>query len=459
MTTPAPNHPNGEPAPEPPGPQGLLEGIRLLHRLRANLAEHMARLARDHGDAVRYSVASLPVYQFSHPDAAIEILSSKHHAFRKPVLLRRVLGQWNGNGLVVNEGEPWVKQRRLVNPAFKPQRVQKHAAEVVRRANAMLDGWRGRRETDASEDLARLTLGVVAEALFGSEVDHRIDAFITHVATLNQDGFNEVSSPILLPMWAPTPAKRRIRAATEFLQGTADEFIAAWRRSGEDHGDLLSMMLLAKDEEGNGGQMNDRQARDEAINLLLGGNETTATGLTWAVYLLAKHPDVQEEARKEVIEALGDAPPTAESAPRLKLTEMIFKEALRLYPPVYIVPREAKEDVVIGGYRVKRGATVHVASFVIQRDARWFEDPLTFRPRRFEAEETFRRGAFLPFGAGPRACIGRGFAMMEGTLALACLLKRFRVGLPDPSKEAEMEAQVSLHPKGGLRVTLHEIGG
>lgn len=459
MTTPAQNHPNGEPAPEPPGPQGLLEGIRLLRRLRANLAEHMARLARDHGDAVRYSIAGLPVYQFSHPDAAIEILSSKHHAFRKPVLLRRVLGQWNGNGLVVNEGEPWVKQRRLVNPAFKPQRVQKHAAEVVRRANAMLDGWRGRRETDASEDLARLTLGVVAEALFGSEVDHRIDGFITHVATLNQDGFNEVSSPILLPMWAPTPAKRRIRAATEFLQGTAGEFIAAWRRSGEDRGDLLSMMLLAKDEEGNGGQMNDPQARDEAITLLLAGNETTATGLTWAVYLLAKHPDVQEEARKEVIEALGDAPPTAESAPRLKLTEMIFKEALRLYPPVYIVPREAKEDVVIGGYRVKRGATVHVASFVIQRDARWFEDPLTFRPRRFEAEETFRRGAFLPFGAGPRACIGRGFAMMEGTLALACLLKRFRVGLPDPSKEAEMAAQVSLHPRGGLRVTLHEIGG
>ncbi len=459
MTTPAQNHPNREPAPEPPGPQGLLEGIRLLRRLKANLADHMARLARDHGDAVRYSVAGLPVYQFSHPDAAIEILSSKHHAFRKPILLRRVLGQWNGDGLVVNEGEPWVKQRRLVNPAFKPQRVQKHAAEVVRRANAMLDGWRGRRETDASQDLARLTLGVVAEALFGSEVDHRIDAFITHVATLNQDGFNEVSSPILLPMWAPTPAKRRIRAATEFLQGTASEFIAAWRRSGEDRGDLLSMMLLAKDEEGNGGQMNDRQARDEAINLLLGGNETTATGLTWAVYLLAKHPDVQEEARKEVIEALGDAPPTAESAPRLKLTEMIFKEALRLYPPVYIVPREAKEDVVIGGYRVKRGATVHVASFVIQRDARWFEDPLTFRPRRFEAEETFRRGAFLPFGAGPRACIGRGFAMMEGTLALACLLKRFRVGLPDPSKEAEMQAQVSLHPKGGLRVTLDAIGG
>jgi cytochrome P450 len=427
--------------------------------MKENLAEHMAALAREHGDAVHYSIAGVPVYQFSHPDTAIEILSAKNHAFQKPTLMRQVLGQWNGNGLAVNEGESWVKQRRLVNPAFKPQRVQKHAAEVVRRADAMLDGWRGRVEVDASQELARLTLGVVAEALFGSAVEHRIDAFIHHVANLNEDGFKEMSSPVVLPMWAPTPAKRRIRAATEFLRGTADEFIAERRRSGEDRGDLLSMMLLAKDEEGDGGQMNDRQARDEAVNLLLGGNETTATGLTWAVYLLAKHPDVQEEARKEIKEALGDALPTAESVPRLKLTEMIFKEALRIYPPVYILPREAKEDVVIGGKRVKKGATVHVATFVIQRDARWFHDPLRFQPRRFEAEDAIRRGAFLPFGAGPRACIGRGFAMMEGTLALARLLQRVRVGLKDPSKEVEMEAQVSLHPKGGLRVTVDPIGG
>jgi cytochrome P450 len=465
MTPPAKGRPTEIPAQannttkNPPGPTGLLEGIRLLRAMREDLPEHMARLAREHGDAVHYSIANVPVYQFSHPDTAIEILSTKHHAFQKPTLMRKVLGQWNGSGLAVNEGESWVKQRRLVNPAFKPQRVQKHAGEIVRRTNAMLDAWRGRPEVDAAQDLARLTLGVVAEALFGSEVEHRIDAFIDHVAALNDDGFRELSSPIVLPMWAPTRAKRRIRAATEFLQGTADELIAERRRSGEDRGDLLSIMLLAKDDEGDGRQMNDRQARDEAVNLLLGGNETTATGLTWAVYLLAKHPDAQAEARKEILEALGRDPPTAESLPKLKLTEMIFKEALRLYPPAYILPRETREEVVIGGYRLKRGATVHVATFVIQRDARWFPDPLQFQPRRFEAEDAIRRGAYLPFGAGPRACIGRGFAMMEATLALACLLKRFRLGLPDPLKEAEMEAQVSLHPKGGLRVTLEEIGG
>jgi len=443
---------------DPPGPSGLLEGMRLLKAMRDDFPAHMARLARDFGDAVGYSIAGVPLYQFAHPDAAIEILSTKNHAFQKPTQMRKVLGQWNGSGLAVNEGESWVKQRRLVNPAFKPQRVQKHAGEVVRRASAMLDTWRGRSEVDAARDLARLTLGVVAEALFGSEVEDRLDAFIDHVAALNEEAFHEMSSPILLPMWAPTRSKRRIKAATELLQSTAETFIAQRRRSGEDRGDLLSMMLLARDDEGDGRQMNDRQARDEAVNLLLGGNETTATGLTWAVYLLAKHPDAQEEARSEIREVLGDEPPSAESLPRLKLTEMIFKEALRLYPPVYVVPREAKEDVAISGYRVKKGATIHVSTFVIQRDARWWSDPLAFKPRRFEAEDAIRRGAFLPFGAGPRACIGRGFAMMEATLALACLLKRFRVALPDPSKEAEMEAQVSLHPKGGLRVAVEEIG-
>lgn len=447
-------------AKDPPGPTGFLEGFRFLRAMRDDFPAHMTRLARDHGDAVRYSIAGVPIYQFSHPDTAVEILSTKNHAFQKPTQMRKVLGQWNGSGLAVNEGEPWVKQRRLVNPAFKPQRIQKHAAEVVRRANAMLDGWRGSKEVDAAQDLARFTLGVVTEALFGSEVEHRIDAFIEHVAALNEEGFREMSSPFILPMWAPLRGKRRIKAATEFLRGTADELIAERRRSGEDRGDLLSMMLLTKDEEGDGRQMNDRQARDEAVNILLGGNETTATGLTWAVYLLAKHPGAQEEARNEIMQNIaGDEPLSAESLPKLKLTEMIFKEALRLYPPAYVLPREAKEDVVIGGHRVTRGATAHVAVFVIQRDPRWFHDPLQFQPKRFEAEDAIRRGAFLPFGAGPRACIGRGFAMMEATLALACLLKRFRVRLPDPSKEAEMEAQVSLHPKGGLRVALEAIEG
>jgi cytochrome P450 len=236
-----------------------------------------------------------------------------------------------------------------------------------------------------------------------------------------------------------------------------DEIIARRKGSSDDRGDLLSMLLLAKDEEGDGGRMNEEQARDEAVNLLLGGNETTATGLTWAIYLLARNPDVQEEVRREVLNVLGEQAPGPESLPALKHVEMTFKEAMRLYPPVYVIPREAVEDVDIGGYRVKKGATVHIATYVMHRDGRFFDEPLRFRPSRFASEDSIKRGAYLPFGAGPRACIGRTFAMMEGTLALASLLQRYRVKPVDPAKDVEVEVQVSLHPKGGLPILVEEV--
>jgi cytochrome P450 len=425
--------------------------------MRENLVDHFKAMASAYGDIVHYSIAGVPIYQVSHPDHAVEILSTKNSSFPKPALMRKVLSQWNGNGLVVNEGESWIRQRRLVNPAFKPQKVQTYAKSVVRRANSMVDDWLKRRHVDASRDLARLTLGVVTEALFGADVEHRMDEFIEQVAILNDEGFREMASPVMLPSWAPTSGKRRIRAATAFLRGTVDEIIAARRRSGEDRGDLLSTLLLVKDEEGDGGQMSDRQARDEAVNLLLGGNETTATALTWAVHLLSRHPDVQDEARKEALEAAGDGELDEGCLPRLKRAEMAFKEAMRLFPPVYVIPREAKEDIVVGDYAIKKGGLVQIAVAVIQRDPRWFEDPARFHPARFEAEESIRRGAYLPFGAGPRACIGRSFAMMEGTLALASVLRRCSFRPADPRKEVQTEAQVSLHPKGGLDIVVEPV--
>lgn len=441
----------------PPGPRGFFHNLGLARQMRENLIDHFVRLAGEYGDVVSYSIAGFPVCQLAHPDHAIEVLATKNHAFRKPANLKRVLSQWNGNGLVVNEGASWVKQRRLVSPAFKPQSVKGYAGVVLRRAGAIASQWLSKGHVDASNDLARLTLGVVTEALFGAEVEHRMDEFIAQVAALNEEGIRELSSPFVLPMWAPTPGKRKIRAATGFLRGTVDDIIAQRRRSGVDRGDLLSTLLLAKDEEGDGGQMSDQQARDEAVNLLLGGNETTATALTWAIHLLARDPEVQEEARREVLEAAAGGELSAESLPKLKLTEMTLKEAMRLYPPAYVIPREAVEDVVIGGHTIKKGVTVQIAVYVIQRDARWFEEPLKFRPARFAAEESMRRGAYLPFGAGPRACVGRGFAMMEGTLALASILRRCRVRPADPAREVEMEVQVSLHPKGGLPIVAEAV--
>jgi cytochrome P450 len=218
------------------------------------------------------------------------------------------------------------------------------------------------------------------------------------------------------------------------------------------------MLLLAVDEEGDGGRMTDEQARDESVNLLLGGNETTATGLTWAAYLLAKNPEAQEDLRREVDEVLADRAPRAADLAALRGVEMAFKEALRLYPPAYIFGRQAVEDVSIGGYDVPRGSLVNLVPYVTQRDPRWFPDPEVFRPSRFAAEGALPRGAFLPFGLGPRACIGRGFAMQEAVVALAMLLQRYVLRIPEGAPEVVMEGQVSLHPKGGLRLGLERRG-
>jgi cytochrome P450 len=368
--------------------------------------------------------------------------------------MKQVLSQWNGNGLVVNEGESWVRQRRLVQAAFKPQRLSTHVAAVARRAQKMADGWSGKTEVDIAVELGRLTLGVVAEALFGAVVEDKTDAFIDAVAVLNEGAISEMTAPFVLPMWAPTPDKRRMRRAVELLDGVVRGIIAERRRSGDDRGDLLSMLLLAEDEEGDGGRMTDEQARDESVNLMLGGNETTATGLTWTAHLLAEHPELQEQIRREVDEVLGGAAPTPETLPRLPQATMAFKEAMRLYPPAYMVPREAGEDVEIGGYPISRGSTVHIVPYVTQRDPRWFDEPDAFRPERFAKEDAIHRGAYLPFGMGPRACVGRAMAMMEGPVALAVLLQRYRLRPAPGAGPVQMEAQVSLHPKGGLRMAI-----
>jgi cytochrome P450 len=442
----------------PPGPTGLFASFQLVPKLRANLLGYFEDLAKQYGDVVSYSLAGMRILQLNHPDPAIEVLSTKNAAFQKPANLKKVLGQWNGNGLVVNEGPSWVRQRRLVNPAFKPQEVARHAEAIVRRTDRMIDGWTSGQEVDVSQDLARLTLGVVAEALFGAEVDHLTDAFIARVADLNEVGTRELSSPFVLPMWAPTPGKAKIRRATAFLRSTVDEIIAQRKSSKVERHDLLAALLSVKDEEGDGASMSDTQARDEAVNLLLGGNETTATGLVWTAHLLSEYPQIQDEARDEVQVVLGERAPGPSDVPSLRLAERSFKEAMRLYPPAYVVPREAKEDVEIGGFALAKGTLVQIVPYLIQRDARWFDEPLAFRPRRFEREDSFHRGAYLPFGAGPRACIGRGFALMEGALVTARLLQRVRLVRPPSAPPVEMEAQVSLHPKGGLRLRVEKLG-
>jgi cytochrome P450 len=438
----------------PPGPHGGFLGLRLIARMGRDYFHHMRDVHAQFGDAAHYRVGPIHVFHFSHPEAMHEVLVAKSKSFYKPKRFKQVLGRWNGKGLVLNEGESWQRQRRLVQQAFHPRRLRMHDELIVRETRRLIGEMAGGGEANVARQFARLTLRVTAEALFGADVEELVEPFGAAVQVLQDVSMRDFGSVFMSPLWWPTAERKRLREAIKLVDDVVLGFIARRRASGEDRGDLLSILLSAVDEEGDGGGMTDRQARDESIGLLLGGNETTSVALTWTAYLLARHPHWQRQVREEVAAAVGDRPAAYDDLERLPRLEATIKEALRLYPPAYVTTREAIEPVEVAGYTIPRGAQVHLGIYITQRDERWWSEPAAFRPQRFEQGEPKQRGAYLPFGLGPRACIGKNMAMLEATLVLATLLQAHELQLADGQGEPELEAQISLHPKAGLRMRL-----
>ena len=438
----------------PPGPRRLLLGLPQLWQMRRDLMAHAAALQREYGDAAAWRIGWLDVYQFTHPDQIRQVLVEHNRSFQKPARFRTVLGRWNGNGLLLNEGKSWARQRRLVQPAFAPGRLRSYGDLILRQTGELFDQLAGQ-TFDIMPVLHRLTFRVTAEALFGADVAPVADEFLAAVDVLQTDAIGDFSALYVTPLWTPTPSRRRLRQAVGVVDRLVKQFIAARRRTGQDRGDLLSMLLLAVDEDSGDG-MTDQQARDESVNLLLGGNETTATALVWACYLLARHEEFQEQLHWEIDRVTGGRPPRAEQLSEFVLIDAALREAMRLYPPAYLLSREAIEPVIVGDYPIQPGSQVSLPIFLTHRDARWFDRPDDFVPHRFtgEGEELWPACAYAPFGAGPRACIGRGFAMLEGVLVLAALLQKYQLRLAEGQGAPEVEAEVSLHPKHGVRVVM-----
>ena len=443
----------------PPGPQGGFLGIGLLKPIQRDFLQFAKQVFDDFGDTASYRLGPYRIFQFTHPDQYHEVLVAHSRAFHKTKRLRETLGRWNGKGLLLNEGDAWAQQRRLVQGAFQPRRLESYADQIVRHTMELFQEHGGR-EVNVANVLHRLTFRTVAEALFGADVDEIADEFLEAVATLQSESIADFTSAWVRPLWWPTRSRSQLRKAMKFLDEVVRGFIAQRRASGEDRGDLLSMLLTAVDEEESGARMTDEQVRDEAVGLLLGGNETTATTLVWTFYLLAKNETFQEEAQGEIDHVTAGAAPTGQHAGRLAFTAATMKEAMRLYPPAYVLTRDSVEDVEIGGHLVPRGSQIHLPIALTQRDARWFDGQDSFIPHRFlsDGEKNFHRCAYLPFGAGPRACVGRGLAMLEGTLILATVLQRFSLRLPSDFEEPVLEAQISLHPRDGLTLKLEPRG-
>ena len=419
-----------------------------------------ARMLSDtYGEAVLVHTGPVIYYQFAGPEALHEMLVEKADQFYKAARIKGVFKPFVGEGLLTSEGDFWKRQRRLSQPAFHFKRIEGYAQTMVEHTQRLLDGWRDGETRTLDLDMMKLTLGIVAKTLFNADVSgdaERVGALLTDVLEAATLRMNAIVSA---PDWFPTPRRLRQRRSVRELDAIIHRVISERQQSGDDRGDLLSMLLLARDEDG--ARMSDRQLRDEVMTLFLAGHETTAVALSWAWYLLAIHPAAQRRLQEEVDRVLGDRPPTIHDLPLLPYTEMVVKETMRLYPPAPGVAREPLADTTIAGIPIPRGMMVVGNIYAMHRSARYYDEPDAFRPERFspEGEAAIPRYAYLPFGGGPRVCIGNTFAMVEARLILATMAQRFQLALA-PGQDIQPEQLITLRPGApiSMQVTQRAAG-
>ena len=404
---------------------------------------------RDYGDVVRTRFLYVHAYFLYNPADIESLLVTNAKSYRKARSLRSpFFYRLVGNGLVTSEGDFWRRQRRLAQPAFHRQRISSYGDVMVQYAERAIAGWKNGERRDLARDMTRLTLEVVVKTLFNSDVSNDADHVGDILSQLVKPFASQATLKWILDNRLPTPGHRRYFNLVSEIDAIVFRMIAERRASGYDEGDLLSMLLQAQDEDGS--QMTDAQLRDEVMTLFLAGHETTALSLSWSWYLLATHPEAEKKFHDELREVLGGRAPTVADLPQLKFTELIAKETVRLYPPAYAVGREAVEDTEVGGYHVPKGTQLFAFQWVTQRDARYFDEPDSFRPERWANGDAAPKYAYFPFGAGPRQCIGNYFAMMEIVLLLATIGQKFRFTL-DPEHKVEVLPVLSLRPKNGIK--------
>jgi cytochrome P450 len=436
----------------PPGPErGALDGV--FSPFRRDPLNFLAAAACEYGDIVGLRFLHFRTYLITHPDYIEDVLVHHPRKFVKGRVLqanKRIFG----NGLLTSEGDFWLRQRRLAQPAFHRARIAAYADTMVEYAERMMASWQDGEERDAHQEMMQLTLQIVGKTLFDADVSNdarEIGKTITLLLNFSSD-FRRL---IFTPKWLPTPRNIQTTLAIRRLNKVVYRMIAERRTSGRDAGDLLSMLLAARDEDGS--QMDDRQLRDEMLTLFLAGYETTANLLAWTWWLLATHPHIEKTLHEELDALLGGRAPTMDDLPRLVYAGQVITESLRLYPPAWGMARLAIEAHEIAGYPVPAGTGLAIAQWTTQRDPRWFEAPEEFLPERWagDLQKRLPRFAYFPFGGGPRQCIGNMFALMEGTLVLAAVAQQFRLILM-PGAQIVPMASITLRPKNGVPVRLQK---
>jgi cytochrome P450 len=446
------------PAAWPPGPRGipLLGSLFEFHR---QPAEFLLKSARRYGDIVHYRLALTDVFLIVHPDLIKDVLVTHQHQFLKGYGLQWAK-QFLGEGLLTSEGENHTRQRRLSQPAFHRDRIAGYAKVMSDYAARARERWRDGQVLDLSREMMQLTLSVVGKTLFDADLESEasdIGASMKSIIAL----FYRFAVPFSRTLnRLPLPSNVRFLRAKARLDETIYRVIAERRREGTDRGDLLSMLLMARDEQGDGAGMSDLQLRDELMTLFLAGHETTANALTWTWYLLSSNPAAEARLHEEV-DALGDRVPSFADLPRLACAERVFAEAMRLYPPAWAVARRPIKDYHFGDGCVARpGSSLVMSQYVTHRDPRFFPDPERFDPDRWmpEARAARPRFSYFPFGGGARQCIGESFAWMEGVLLIATIAQRWRFRLA-PGHPVEPEPLITLRPKYGMSMIAEQRRG
>ncbi|MFC4586698.1 cytochrome P450 [Sphaerisporangium corydalis] len=439
----------------PPGPPPWA-APSLFKKLATDRIALMS-LAATYGDAARLSIGPKTLYFFNHPDHAKHVLADNSGNYHKGVGLvqaRRAIG----DGLLTSEGALWRKQRKMIQPVFQNKRISQQAGVIAKEAANLVDRLRshaGGEPVDVVQEMTSLSLGVLGRTLLDADLGAFSNIGHSFEAVQDQAMF-ELVTLSKVPLWAPLPKQIRFRRARKELQRIVDHLVAdRMSRTGEDGDNVMSRLIGSTQAEADP-RVGRQRMRDELVTLLLAGHETTASTLSWTFYLIDQHPEVRERLHAEAAEVLGDRLPVYEDLHRLKYTAMVVEEVMRLYPPVWMLPREAQKDDEVGGYHVPAGSDVLISPYTLHRHPAFWDAPDRFDPERFDPAKpsTRPRYAYIPFGAGPRFCVGNHLGMMEATFVIAMVARDLRLAKL-PGHKVVAEPMLSLRVRGGLPMTVH----